>query len=121
MYRRELGLMRDDNEVDYRWLLFSLLALMRAYAKMHDEGTHGAERERVVEGLLNGLSADPWAFIEKAPAFLRMHQAEHDEFRELLDARRSDLLQEFESQRPGSAVYSPLAFATNFRTPRSRW
>jgi hypothetical protein len=114
MYRRELGLMRKDNEVDYRWLLFSLLALMRAYATMHDNEVSGAERERVVEGLLNGLSADPWAFIEKAPAFLRAHQAEHDAFRELLGARRESLLREFESQRPGTTVYSPLAFATNF-------
>ena len=114
MYRRELGLMRKDNEVDYRWLLGSLLALMRAYARMHDDDVRGAERERVVEGLLNGLSADPWAFIEKAPAFLRGHQVEHDEFRELLGARRAALLQEFESQRPGNSVYSPLAFATNF-------
>jgi hypothetical protein len=114
MYRREVGLMRKDNEVDYRWLLFSLLALMREYSRMHDENVGGAERDRVVEGLLNGLSADPWAFIEKAPAFLRVHQAEHDEFRELLAARRDSLLREFESQRPGTKVYSPLAFATNF-------
>ncbi len=114
MYRREVGLMRKDNEVDYRWLLFSLLALMRAYSRMHNDGVEGVERERVVEGLLNGLSADPWAFIEKAPAFLRVQQAEHDLFRELLGPRRDDLLKEFESQRPGTSVYSPLAFATNF-------
>jgi hypothetical protein len=114
MYRRELGLMRGDNEVDYRWLLDSLLALMRAYARMCDDGIQGAERERVVEGLLNGLSADPWAFIEKAPAFLRAHQAEHDEFRDLFGQHRNALLREFESQRPGTAVYSPLAFAANF-------
>lgn len=114
MYRREIDLMRKDNEVDYRWLLFALLELMRSYARMCDDGIHGAERERVVEGLLNGLSADPWAFIERAPTFLRVHQAAHDEFRALLSARRADLLREFASQRPGSAVYSPLAFATNF-------
>ena len=114
MYRSEAGLMRNDNEVDYRWLLDALLVLMRAYARMHDDGIHGADRERVVEGLLNGLSADPWAYIEKAPPFLRAHQAEHDEFRELFGQRRSALLREFESQRPGTTVYSPLAFATNF-------
>ena len=114
MYRRELGLMRSDNEVDYRWLLDSLLVLLRAYARVQQDGVQGAERERVVEGLLNGLSADPWAFMEKAPAFLRAHQAEHDEFRELFAQHRVALLQEFESQRPGTTVYSPLAFATNF-------
>jgi hypothetical protein len=105
MYRRDVGLLRADNEVDYRWLLFSLLTLMRAYSSGND---------RVAEGLLNGLSADPWAFVEKAPAFLRVLQAEHDEFRELLDRHRADLLRDFEALRPSSTVYSPLAFATNF-------
>jgi hypothetical protein len=108
MYRSDVSLLRADNQVDYRWLLFSLLTLMRAYSQAH------GERASIAEGLLNGLSADPWAFIEKTPAFLREHQAEHDEFRELLGAHRTDLLREFESQRPGAAVYSPLAFATNF-------
>jgi hypothetical protein len=105
MYRRDVSLLRADNEVDYRWLLFSLLTLMRAYSPGSD---------RVAEGLLNGLSADPWAFIENAPAFLRPLQAEHDEFRELLDRHRADLLRDFEALRPSSTVYSPLAFATNF-------
>jgi hypothetical protein len=114
MYRRELGLMRADNEVDYRWVLFSLVTLMRAYSAMRAEAVDGAERERVVEGLLNGLSADAWAFVEKAPAFLRPLQAEHDEFRDLLAQRRTDLLREFEGQRPTPATYSPLSFATNF-------
>jgi hypothetical protein len=114
MYRSDVSVLRADNEVDYRWLLFSLLTLIRAYSRMHAEGVRGAERERVVQGLLNGLSADPWAFVENAPAFLRPLQAEHDEFRELLGARRTDLLREFESQRPSPTIYSPLAFATNF-------
>jgi hypothetical protein len=114
MYRREVGLMRADNEVDYRWVLFSLVTLMRAYSAMRAEAVDGAERERVVEGLLNGLSADAWAFVEKAPAFLRPLQAEHDEFRDLLAQRRTDLLGEFEGQRPTPPAYSPLSFATNF-------
>ncbi len=114
MYRREVGLMRKDNEVDYRWLLFALLTLMRAYSRLSVGGADDAEREPVVEGLLNGLSADVWAFVEKAPAFLRVLQAEHDEFRELFAQRRAGLLAEFEAQRPGPAQYSPFSFATNF-------
>ena len=105
MYRRDVGLLRADNEVDYRWLLFSLLTLMRRYSPGD---------ERVAEGLLGGLSADPWAFIGKAPAFLRGLQAEHDEFRDLLGAKKADLLRDFEALRPDAAAYSPLSFATNF-------
>jgi hypothetical protein len=114
MYRRDVESMRSDNEVDYRWLLYSLLTLMREYSRMHAGDIRGAERECVVEALLNGLSPDPWAFLEKAPAFLRGLQTEHDEFRELFGQRRAELLREFEGMRPGPAVYSPLAFATNF-------
>ena len=114
MYRRDVGLMRADNEVDYRWLLYSLLTLMREYSRMRSGSAHDARRERVVEGLLNGLSADPWAFVGKAPAFLRALQPEHDEFRDLLAASRAELLKEFEGFRPDSALYSPLAFAANF-------
>ena len=114
MYRREGGLMRADNEVDYRWLLYSLLTLLRAYDRMPAEPVDDAARDRVVEGLLNGLSADPWAFVEKTPPCLRVLRAEHDEFRALLGARRADLLRDFESQRPSPSSFSPLAFATNF-------
>lgn len=114
MYRRELGLMRADNEVDYRWLLDALLTLMREWSRMHDAGIRGADRERVAEALLNGLSADPWAFIEQAPPFLRALQGPHDELREMLLARRAGLLGDFEVPRPTPAVYSPLAFASNF-------
>lgn len=114
MYRRDVELMRKDNEVDYRWLLFALLTLMRAYSRVGAGATRDSERERAVEGLLNGLSADAWAFVEKAPGFLRVLQREHDEFRELFEQRRADLLEDFERQRPEPAAYSPLSFATNF-------
>ena len=114
MYRRDVARMRADNAVDYRWLLYSLLTLMREYSRMHAEGAHDARRECIVEALLNGLSADPWAFVGNAPSFLRALQPEHDEFRALLAGVRADLLQEFEAQRPGPAAYSPLAFSANF-------
>jgi hypothetical protein len=113
MYRRDVSLMRADNEVDYRWLLYSLLTLLREYSRALG-GEHDEARARVVEGLVNGLSADPWAFVEKAPAFLRALQAEHDEFRELLESVRGELVKDCESQRPAAGEYSPLGFATNF-------
>lgn len=58
MYRRDLGRMRDDNTADYPWLLDALLTLVREYARMHEEGIQGTERENVVNALLNGLTPD---------------------------------------------------------------
>ena len=114
MYERDVGRMRDDNVVDYPWLLFSLVTLMRAYSRFHESGIHSEERERVVEGVLNGLSADPWAFSGNPPAFLAAHGAAHAELREMLGRHRGDLLMEFEQHRPSSGAYSPLGFDCNF-------
>src|SRR4029077_18564998 len=55
-YKRDIVLMRNDNAPDYPWLCFSLATLMRAYSRMHEGGMHGIERQKVVEGILNGLS-----------------------------------------------------------------
>ncbi len=114
MYRRDVGLMRDDNVVDYPWLLFAVVTLARAYAEMLDTGAHGDAREAIVEGLLAGLSADPWAFTGKAPACLAGHEAEHAELNEILGRRGKALLDEMERLEPPSGTYSPLAFACNF-------
>jgi hypothetical protein len=114
MYRRDVGLMREDNVVDYPWLLFSLATLMQEYGRMHDENVRGVERERVVEGLLNGLTPDPWAFVGKAPGLLREHHLEHDELRQRLDRYRADLLTELEEHRPLTTAYSPIALECNF-------
>ena len=62
--------MRDDNVVDYPWLLFSVGTLMEAYARMHDGNVRGIERERVVEGLLNGLDAGPVGLHRQASGIL---------------------------------------------------
>ncbi len=114
MYRRDVGRMRDDNIVDYPWLLFSLLLPMREYARLCAAGVHPDERQHVVEALLNGLSADPWAFRGKAPAALTTHQAEYAEFCEFLAKHRDELLQDFALHRPTAAEFSPLAWICNF-------
>ncbi len=115
MYRRDVGVMRNDNVVDYPWLQFALLTLMRAYvAGPAGEAPAAAARARIVEALMDGLSADPWAFAGQAPAFLAPVQTEHDELRSLLSGHRNALLEEFERQRPTAKNYSPLAFSCNF-------
>ncbi|MFI5309762.1 MAG: hypothetical protein ACHQQ3_00900 [Gemmatimonadales bacterium] len=114
MYARDVGAMRDDNVVDYPWLLFAVLTLMRAYARAHDEGIQGAEREHLVAGLLNGLSADPWAFAGMPPACLERQRAAHEEFRKRFTRCRTPLLADLAGQAPSPKAYTPLGFSCNF-------
>jgi hypothetical protein len=114
LYMRDFAIMRGDNGPDYPWLFFSVDTLMRRYAELSDQGIHGNEREIVVEGLINGLSADVRALIGKPPAALLPYQREHAEFCALFYRYRPGLLQEFESHRPSDQAYSPLAFNFNF-------
>jgi hypothetical protein len=114
-YGRDVIAMREDNTPDYPWLSFALSTLMNAYARMHDEGVQGIERQRVVESLLNGLTADPRAFVGgNPPAALAAHEGERSRFRELFLRYRPDLLREFEDHRPSDQAYSPLSFFFNF-------
>jgi hypothetical protein len=115
MYRRDVGRMRADNVVDYPWLLFSVLTPIHEYARLVEARADAAARDAVVEGLLNGLSADPWAFTaNKVPPALASHADEHAEVRGTLLRLRGDLLADFERHRPTPAVFSPLAFSCNF-------
>jgi hypothetical protein len=114
LYNKDLALMREDNGPDYPWLCFSLATLMRVYARMHDEGVHGPERERVVEALLNGLSPDARAFVGRLPAALAACEAEHSEFVKLFNRYRQDLFEAFERHRPSNETYSPISFNFNF-------
>lgn len=113
-YNRDVALLRRDNFADYPWLLFSLSTLMREYARLHRDGVGGEERDRTVGGLLNGLTADPPAFIGEAPGALADHEEEHAEFARLFREHRDALTAEFHEQRPSEEGYSPLAFHFNF-------
>jgi len=108
MYGRDVARMRDDNVVDYPWLLFSIITLMRNV----DAG--GLGRDATLHGLLNGLSADPWAFVGQAPTSWRAHETLRAEFRDRFTACGGDLLSEFEARRPDPKTYSPLGFQCNF-------
>ena len=113
-YRRDTVAMREDNVADYPWLCFSLTTMMTEYIRMQSEGTQGPERERVVEAMLNGVSADPRAFVGTAPPSLSACEAERAGFRDGFHRYRRDLLEEFEGQRPSDRTYSPLSFFFNF-------
>ncbi len=129
LYRRDLGRMRGDNKGDYPWLLFSLATLMEEYVRLRDgdtgegngegseagpEGGVAAWRRRVIEGLIDGLTPDPWAFVGAPPESLRPYETEHAGFREAFAENRDDLLEEFARLRPDREAYSPLSFHCNF-------
>jgi hypothetical protein len=114
-YARDTTKTRDDNVADYPWLCFALATLMREYARMRNADERGVDRDRVVEALLNGLSADARAFVgDHPPASLLAAEAGRTEFRDLFYAHRPELLGEFERFRPRDEGYSPLAFFFNF-------
>lgn len=120
-YGRDTVVMREDNSTDYPWLCFALATLMKEYARVRNEGIHGIEtapgakaEERIVEGLLNGLSPDARAFVGEPPASLAGCEVERSEFREIFYRYRNDLLEAFERHRPSDHTYSPLSFFFNF-------
>jgi hypothetical protein len=114
MYERDVLRMRDDNVGDYPWLLNSVTTLAREYARLHDAEEHGRHRSNVVDSLLQGLAADPWAFTGKAPPALSDYEAQYSEVRALLTRYGSDLLEEMATHRPSRELYSPLALHFNF-------
>ena len=71
-------------------------------------------RTRVLEGLIDGLTPDPWAFTGAPPEALRPYEDEHAGFREAFADYRDDLLEEFAGLRPDREAYSPLSFHCNF-------
>jgi hypothetical protein len=113
-YGRDTIVMRDDNVADYPWLCFALSTLMRAYGRMQDGGAPIADRQMLVEALMNGLTADARAFIGEPPPSLSRCSAERAEFARGFDRYRDVLLEEFEAFRPSDEHYSPLSFFFNF-------
>jgi hypothetical protein len=113
-YEQDLGLMRADNISDYPWLLWSALTLMQEYGRMREAGVEGAEREDIVEALLNALTPDPPALLDRAPASLAAFQIDHTEWQALFARYGAGLLEEFPRHCPAPPAYSPLAFQFNF-------
>lgn len=113
-YESDLGKMREDNIPDYPWLCFSVATLMSEYTRLIDAGISGPERERVAEGILNGLTPDPGAFFNEPPASLSACASERSSFCEQFRARAGDLFGQFADLRLASRSYSPIAFFFNF-------
>jgi hypothetical protein len=113
-YGRDTVNMRNDNVADYPWLCFSISTLMREYARMHEAGVTGVDRNTIVEAMLNGLTPDARALVGTAPSFLTPWEAELAAFREGFRRYADELLSEFEQFRPRTDKYSPLSFFFNF-------
>ena len=113
-YERDIIKMRIDNVPDYPWVLAALATLMEAYTRLSDAGTEGDARDTIVEGLLNGLSTDPRAFVGTPPSSLEPYQDMLRSFHERFSTYRDDLLEAFEGQRPSADTYSPVALYFNF-------
>ena len=101
-YGKSVAAMRDDNVVDYPWLLFSLSTLIDEYARIDEASEQGLHRDRIVEALVNGLSADVDAFLGGAPpSALSAHGDEHERFAASFAHRRSNIVSDFKRSRIG--------------------
>src|SRR5262249_49636043 len=106
--------MRDDNVADYPWLCFALVTLMQEYTALKEAGASDEDQAPVVEGILNGLSADARALIGQAPASLSGSDGDRAEFHALVARHQESLVEAFQRFRPSPALYSPLSFFFNF-------
>jgi hypothetical protein len=113
-YERDIIKMRIDNVPDYPQVLSALATLMEAYTQLREDGIESDARDTIVEGLLNGLSTDPRAFVGTPPSSLEPYADMLSIFHERFSEYREDLLEAFEEQRPSADTYSPVALYFNF-------
>jgi len=113
-YGKDFKAMRDDNGADYPWLLFGLSGLMDEYDRLAGAAEAAPSRERIVEGLINGLTPDPTAVLGKPMSWFASHQAELERFLSLFRRHRAELTPAIEAHRPREAGYWPIALFFNF-------
>lgn len=113
-YGRDLTAMRDDNGADYPWLCFGLAGLMDEYERTIGADRESADRTWVIEGVINGLTPDPDAFLVKPPASLAPHGADYSRFQEAFARHQTELVPVFETHRPRDQGFWPLALFFNF-------
>ena len=112
-YGRDTSLMRKDNMADYPWLCFSLATLMDEY---HATAKNGGDRRRhgLVESMLNGLTADPRAFVGPGSNVAGRTRAGTRTLPRAVPRSRGELIEAFEMCQPSANAYSPLSFFFNF-------
>jgi len=106
--------LRDDNVPDYPWLCEAVATLLDAYTAAVATSDEAA-RLRISEAILLALMPDPEALLgSDPPESLRAREGQRSRLREVFDARRGDLLRDFEAHRPDPSAYSPFSFTFNF-------
>jgi hypothetical protein len=113
-YGRDTVVMRDDNVADYPWLCFALVTLMQEYSALKGGGASEEDQAPVIEGLLNGLSADARAFVGQPPSSLSGSEGDRTEFQGLFAIHQEALVEAFQRFKPSPETYSPLSFFFNF-------
>lgn len=114
LYRRDIGRMHADNIVDYPFVIYGVLNLLRDFEAQRSAGDEALEQTRTMEALLNGISADPIFATGRTPPWLRSHREEHAEMRDRLLDNREALLGRLAAHQPSPRAYSPLGFDVNF-------
>jgi len=88
--------------------------VMDEYVRLTAAGADDEDTAPMIEGLLNGLSADASAVIGQPPSSLSSSEADRGEVRALFLEHRDALVEAFQRYRPSPESYSPLAFFFNF-------
>lgn len=99
-YGRNAGLMREDNVVDYPWLRYALVTLLK---ELGDNAVMPpARRHAIVEAIAGGLAADVPSLLADA------------EVARAFAPHRETLVPEFAAFQPTPDAYTPLGFFFNF-------
>jgi hypothetical protein len=114
MYRQDYVRMRDDNVVDYPWLLFAVETLLERYCEGVNRGASDGDVALITAGLVNGLSADPWILVDDKSLPVELHGAWRQRVCERIGQCRERLLTHAAARRPDLKAYSPLSFDCNF-------
>ena len=114
MYRQDYWRMRDDNAVDYPWLLFAVETLLEQYCEAVQRGASDGDVAVIAGALVNGLSADPWILVDDKSLPAELHGAWRQRVCERIGQCSQNLLTHVAARRPDLKTYSPLSFDCNF-------
>jgi hypothetical protein len=115
MYEHDVERMRADNVVDYPWVMHAVATLAAELDRTARGKAAEGSTDRVAQGLLQGLSADPGMVLATAvPAVLAGCADERATCADRLRAHRERLRGMFGDLTPAATAFVPLAFHFNF-------
>jgi hypothetical protein len=114
MYHQDYQRMRDDNIVDYPWLLFAVETLLEQYCEAVDRGASDSDVAMIAAALMNGLTADPWILVDEQSLSSEVHRSWRRRVCDRIGQCSQRLLTHVAAHRPDLKAYSPLSFEYNF-------